>query len=235
MTLPTLVLTRDLGVMRAPLADYLGRALPGVDLVLPPGPPEVGHPALEGAAIVISTVHAYGDLRAVLSSRTDMRFIVIVDMPHFRPDLMLAVRDADALVGSQGDADAILTAIDAVIRGGGVVDKAVFDLIVDSLQEREFGRRDRPAGPLTEREQEIIVLVGGGLANKAIARTLGISVVTVNAHLRSIYTKLGARNRMDAVNRWKSVQGAEPVDGLAALPHDGGPGAAREVLHQAEA
>lgn len=235
MTLPTLVLTRDLGVMRAPLADYLARARPGVDLVLPPGPPQVGDPALEGAVIVISTVHAYCEVRAVLSSRTDVRFIVIVDMPHFRPELVLEVRDADALVGSLGDADAILTAIDAVIRGGGVVDKAVFDLIIEALREREFGRRDRPAGPLTEREQEIISLVGGGLANKAIARTLGISVVTVNAHLRSIYAKLGARNRMDAVNRWKSVNGEEAEDGLALMPPDGVPDAGLEALQRAEA
>jgi len=189
---------------------------------------------------VICTAYAYREWRAALSARPGLLYIVIVDVPHFCPDMVWALRDADALVGSQGDADAVLTAIDAVIRGDGVVDKAVFDLILDALRQRDQGRRDRSAGPLTDREQEIIALVGDGLANKVIARTLGISVVTVNAHLRSIYTKLGAKNRMDAVNRWKSLQedGLDDGQPSAAGKPGGGGGAGtseRKALHGAEA
>lgn len=231
MALSTLVLTRDLGMMRAPLADYLRRARPDAALILPPVPPEADDPPFEGRAIVICTAYAYRELRAALSARPGLLYIVIVDVPHFRPDMVWALRDAHALVGSQGDADAVLTAIDAVIRGDGVVDKAVFDLIVDALRQREQGRRDRSAGPLTDREQEIIALVGDGLANKGIARMLGISVVTVNAHLRSIYTKLGAKNRMDAVNRWKTAQEEEGEDGVGDIR----PAPETKALHGAEA
>jgi DNA-binding NarL/FixJ family response regulator len=218
---PLLVLTRDLGMMRAPLADYLSRARDDFRLLMPTDAPIASDGDLDDGAIVLCTIYAYRELRGSFDGWPSVRFIVIVDVQHFRPELVWAVRDADALVGSQGDADAILTAIDAVHRGDGVVDKTVFDMVIGALRDREVGRRELGGGgSLTDRESEIINLVGDGHANKSIARTLGISVVTVNAHLRSIYTKLGARNRMDAVNRWKVMQGEAPdeVGHAAATP-----------------
>jgi len=55
--------------------------------------------------------------------------------------------------------------------------------------------------PLTARESEVLSLLSQGLPNKLIARDLGISEHTVKFHISSIYTKLGASSRTDAVNR----------------------------------
>jgi two-component system nitrate/nitrite response regulator NarL len=55
------------------------------------------------------------------------------------------------------------------------------------------------APSLTAREAEILVLVGQGLSNKAIARRLGISVHTVKFHLEALFEKLGATSRAEAV------------------------------------
>ncbi len=54
-------------------------------------------------------------------------------------------------------------------------------------------------GPLTERETEVLALLSKGLANKQIAVTLGISEHTVKFHVSSIYSKLNATNRTQAV------------------------------------
>jgi len=53
--------------------------------------------------------------------------------------------------------------------------------------------------PLTPRELQVLGLVADGLPNKAIAAALGISDETVKFHLGSIFGKLGASNRTDAV------------------------------------
>jgi DNA-binding NarL/FixJ family response regulator len=52
---------------------------------------------------------------------------------------------------------------------------------------------------LTERENQVLQLLAHGLANKQIALALRISEHTVKFHISSIYTKLGATNRTEAV------------------------------------
>jgi DNA-binding NarL/FixJ family response regulator len=58
-----------------------------------------------------------------------------------------------------------------------------------------------PDEALTTREREILELVSRGLPNKLIARRLQISEHTVKFHVSSIYGKLGATSRTDAVSR----------------------------------
>lgn len=53
---------------------------------------------------------------------------------------------------------------------------------------------------LTPRERELLTLLGEGYGNRDIAAALGVSDHTVKFHLRSIYAKLGARSRTEAVS-----------------------------------
>jgi DNA-binding NarL/FixJ family response regulator len=52
---------------------------------------------------------------------------------------------------------------------------------------------------LSERESEVLTLVARGAANKEIARSMGLSVRTVEAHLRSIFAKFLVGSRTEAV------------------------------------
>lgn len=54
---------------------------------------------------------------------------------------------------------------------------------------------------LTRREREILELVAGGRPNKVVARETGLSEGTVKFHLRNIYRKLNAHNRVQAISR----------------------------------
>lgn len=58
-------------------------------------------------------------------------------------------------------------------------------------------RRPRADG-LTSREIEILRLVASGLTNRHLAEGLGVSTRTVDAHLRSVYAKLGVKSRSAA-------------------------------------
>lgn len=67
-----------------------------------------------------------------------------------------------------------------------------------ALQGHDEIRRSEVAA-LTPRELEILKVVQSGAATKKVAAVFGISAFTVNQHLRSIYAKMGARNKMEAV------------------------------------
>jgi len=59
---------------------------------------------------------------------------------------------------------------------------------------------ERAAGVLlTPRELDVLAAIGAGSSNKAIARDLGISLHTVKFHIESLFRKLGARTRAEAV------------------------------------
>ncbi|WP_135210686.1 LuxR C-terminal-related transcriptional regulator [Vitreimonas flagellata] len=59
----------------------------------------------------------------------------------------------------------------------------------------------RQGSPLTPREQELMNLVAKGLVNKQIAYELGVTETTIKFHMRNIYKKLRARNRVQALMR----------------------------------
>ena len=58
---------------------------------------------------------------------------------------------------------------------------------------------EEPAGTLSERETEIVVLAARGLSNSQIARELHLSEATVKRHLANVYAKIGVGSRSEAV------------------------------------
>lgn len=75
-------------------------------------------------------------------------------------------------------------------------------LFAPALSQPQLTAGHQPAPleePLTERESQVLQLLAHGLANKQIALALNISEHTVKFHVSSIYSKLGATNRTEAV------------------------------------
>ena len=60
------------------------------------------------------------------------------------------------------------------------------------------GRGPAPGESLSEREQQVLRLAAKGLANKQIARTLGISESTVKVHLANVFRRIGVSDRTSA-------------------------------------
>lgn len=61
------------------------------------------------------------------------------------------------------------------------------------------GEAEPPIEALTPREQEVLQLLAQGLNNRAIAEALFVSDRTVQAHLTSIFAKMGVSSRLEAV------------------------------------
>lgn len=70
-------------------------------------------------------------------------------------------------------------------------------LLKEFARSHTSGAPVQPIDPLTEREEEVLLTVARGKTNAEVAEELFISVSTVKAHISSLMTKLGARNRVE--------------------------------------
>jgi two-component system nitrate/nitrite response regulator NarL len=92
--------------------------------------------------------------------------------------------------------DASAAQVDAALRAvaAGLTVRAA------SPEARHFDRLpEEPPVLLTPREIEVLGALGNGLTNKELARLLGISPHTVKFHIESLFRKLGAASRAEAV------------------------------------
>ena len=143
---------------------------------------DLSMPELDGIEATRRLTETYPDSRVlVLTSFSDQTRIM---------DALGA--GADGYLLKHSDPDDIAKAIRAVHEGGSPLDPKAARTLLES-------RRTSAAGPqLTDREREVLLLVTDGLANKQIARRLGISERTVKAHLTSVFQRLGVTDRTQA-------------------------------------
>ncbi len=96
--------------------------------------------------------------------------------------------------------DDILAAVRVVAAGDALIAPSVTRRLI-----REFAGRPASASPprpltaITDREREVLVLVGSGLSNAEIAERLFISVATAKTYLTRLLAKLDARDRVQLV------------------------------------
>jgi DNA-binding CsgD family transcriptional regulator len=111
-----------------------------------------------------------------------------------RPVITLGGADHDlpGVLSREANADQIDAAIRAVAAGL-IVRVPDADLGFGAMRETDG------QALLTPRELEVLAALAEGLTNKAIARRLNISLHTVKFHVESVFRKLGARTRTEAV------------------------------------
>lgn len=95
----------------------------------------------------------------------------------------------------------ILEAIADVYRGGSPISSSIARLLVRDFQKAQ----PRTDSSLSPRESEILSLLARGYRSKEAADDLGITVLTVNTHIRNIYEKLHVRSRAEAVARYLQI------------------------------
>ncbi len=152
----------------------------------------------------------------------DSRIVVLTLWDNLRYVQAVSRMAIDAMLHKSSSAEELLATIGAASRDGG---NAVISIPRGLLQRLGDG----PAGPLTERELEVLVLAARGLSNRLIGEHLHLSEATVKRHLANVYEKIGVRSRNDAVRtalveEWIGLHDITSSDGDGAPSPDGSRG-----------
>lgn len=149
--------------------------------------------------VVAGGLPARAQIEEVLESLESPPALVVMtdesEAVRFVPRLPLR---AWGFIPLNASAEELVAAVKATYQGLIASPPELLEAVLsDPLQGGDS--RDEALEDLTERELEVLGLLARGLANKQIASELGISEHTVKFHVSSIYGKLGATNRAEAV------------------------------------
>ncbi|MEV8543590.1 response regulator transcription factor [Streptomyces sp. NPDC051572] len=138
-----------------------------------------------------------------ITGNGDLKDVKVVMLTTFELDeyVFEAIRSgASGFLVKDTEPDELLRAVRAVVEGDALLSPGVTRRLI-----AEFAARSKePATAdaltqLTEREREVMALVGIGLSNDEIARRLVVSPLTAKTHVSRTMVKLGARDRAQLV------------------------------------
>jgi DNA-binding NarL/FixJ family response regulator len=169
--------------------ELVGTAANGLDAITQV---ETLHPDVVLMDLSMPQLDGVEATRHISERHPNSRVLVLTSFSDQTRILDALSAGADGYLLKHADPDDIAEAIRVVHAGGSPLDPKAARTLLES-------RRTRQNLPqLTEREREVLLLVRDGLANKQIARRLGIAERTVKAHLTSVFQRLGVTDRTQA-------------------------------------
>jgi DNA-binding NarL/FixJ family response regulator len=199
----------DHPVFREGLAASLS-ALPEIEVVAvaADGPEAVAAASAGGIDVVLMDLNlptmSGVDATAATCALPNPPAVLVVTMVD-DDDTVLAAMRAGArgyvLKGSSGEE--IAAAVTTVASGGAVFGPGVASWLLAAAAAGSRPSPDRPSAfaGLTEREADVLALIGEGRSNQQIARELGLTVKTVQNYVSRILDKLQVRDRTQAALR----------------------------------
>ncbi|WP_433287782.1 response regulator [Micromonospora sp. CA-244673] len=140
--------------------------------------------------------------RAIVDARLPVRVLILTtfDLDEYVVGALRA--GASGFLAKDVPAEDLVTAIRTVAAGEAVVAPRILRRLLDRFADvlpDPAATPPKALNALTEREREVLVQVARGLSNAEIARELSVSETTVKTHVGHLLTKLGLRDRVQAV------------------------------------
>lgn len=129
--------------------------------------------------------------RRIMAAHPQTHIVVLTSFADQRRVIDAIDAGANGYILKDADSQTLLDAIRAAADGGVPLDPRVAPALLAQ-------RRAQRNVDLTDRELEVLRLVGQGLLNKQIARRLDISEKTVKTHLTSVFRRIGVTDRTQA-------------------------------------
>lgn len=126
------------------------------------------------------------------------RVVVLTGVANPESHRMAIRRGAMGIVLKEHAAELLLKAIQKVHEGEVWIDRSMMGSVLQELNRPgDIDPEKAKIRTLTEREREVIALVGEGLKNRQIAERLFVTETTVTHHLSSVFSKLEVSDRLE--------------------------------------
>lgn len=126
------------------------------------------------------------------------RVVVLTGVANPDSHRMAIRRGAMGIVLKEHAAELLLKAIQKVHEGEVWIDRSMMGSMLQELNRPgDIDPEKTKIRSLTEREREVIALVGEGLKNRQIAERLFVTETTVTHHLSSVFSKLEVSDRLE--------------------------------------
>jgi len=135
----------------------------------------------------------------LLTELPDTRVVVLTtfDLDEYVFDAIRA--GASGFLLKDTPPEQLLHALQVVSAGDALLAPSVTRRLIEEFAGQPVPRNDRRVGKLTSRERDVLTLVAEGLSNAEVAARLFLGESTVKTHLSGVLTKLGLRDRVQAV------------------------------------
>ncbi|MGQ3674988.1 two-component system response regulator NarL [Xanthobacter sp. TB0139] len=161
-------------------------------------------------------------LRRLKNAGLNARCIVLT-VSDAREDLLEALRaGADGYLLKDMEPEDLCPSLLKAFAGTTVLQESLTSILKEAALEPLSSPRSAGESELTDRERQVLQCLAEGLNNKAIARDLGISSMTVKVHVKNVLRKLNLTSRLEAAV-WKHRSDQErrfPGAGPVAGEHD---------------
>ncbi len=145
--------------------------------------------------LVMPELDGIGAIAAIKASRPETEIVALTSFIEEEKVTAALEAGAAGYLLKDAEADDVAAAIRDAYAGEVHLDPQVARLLAQRMRAR---KEPEPVEPLTDREKEVLGLVGKGLANKEIAYRLGITERTARTHVSNILGKLGLASRTQA-------------------------------------
>ncbi|MFE6026152.1 response regulator [Streptomyces niveus] len=140
--------------------------------------------------------------RRIIESGGRSRILVLTtfDLDEYAYDALRA--GASGFLLKDALPDELIAGIRAVAAGDSVIAPGLTRKLIDAFTSHLPGHtaeQQRQLARLTNREREVLTAIATGLTNTQIAEQLSLAESTVKSHVSSILTKIGVRDRVQAV------------------------------------
>jgi DNA-binding NarL/FixJ family response regulator len=152
----------------------------------------------------MSGIECTAKLKALLPQT---QIVILTAMDDQELVFMALEAGADGYLLKRTKPSELRTALLDVLGGGAPMTSQIARRVIETFRRQAATRDESESVRLSVREEQILMLLSQGFANKQIAEKLELSVDTVCSHLKHVFSKLHVRSRTEAVVRYMAFKG----------------------------